>query len=329
MPSGMGERLAPPAAPSNPWGGGVSRFDGHQRALIKVQEGCKFGCAFCLVPRVRGGMLSRPVLEIAEEGKRLAANGAKELVLAGIQLSSYGRDQGLKASQPRLAPVIEKLLALPGIQRVRLSSYGVADFENGLLPLWKDAKGFCPHLHLPLQSGDEGVLKAMRRPYTLGRYRATVEKLRKAAPDLGLTTDIIAGFPGETEKAFAHTIERIREFGYLDFHPFPYSDRPGTQGEKMAPKVKAAVIRERMDRLRELKMECLHRSAREALGREYRVIVERHNGRQQAGLTDGGLRLLFPGRDHRLGKEARVKVTDVRQGTALAEWVETQLPVGG
>ena len=117
---------------SSPWGGGISRFDGHQRATIKVQEGCNFGCSFCLIPRVRGEMVSRPILDIVEEGMRLSENGVKELVLAGIQLSSYGRDWGQKVSEPRLAPVIEKLLSLPGIQRVRLSSYAVADFEEAL-----------------------------------------------------------------------------------------------------------------------------------------------------------------------------------------------------
>ena len=305
----------------SPWGGGISRFDGHQRATVKVQDGCNFGCAFCLIPRVRGKMVSRPGLEILEEGKRLAAGGVRELVLAGIQLSSYGRDWGLKADEPRLAPVIEKLLAVPGIQRVRLSSYAVADFEDALLPLWKSGLGLCAHLHLPLQSGDEGVLKAMRRPYSLGLYRATVEKIRGAAPGVGLTSDIIAGFPGETEEAFENTLERIREFDFTDFHPFPYSDRPDTPGEALAPKAGPGVIRKRMDRLGELKKECLGRSGERARGKQRRVIVERHDSSRQAGLTDEGLRVLFPKREGWLGKEAWVQVAGSHKGDALAEWV--------
>jgi threonylcarbamoyladenosine tRNA methylthiotransferase MtaB len=306
---------------SSPWGGGISRFDGHQRAILKVQDGCDFGCSFCLIPRVRGEMVSRPPLEIVEEGKRLAQNGVKELVLAGIQLSSYGRDWGLKASEPRLTPVVEKLLSLPGIQRVRLSSYAVADFEEALLPLLKSNAGFCAHLHLPLQSGDEGVLKAMRRPYTLEHYRAIVNKIRLSAPEAGLTSDIIAGFPGETDEAFENTLERIHEFGFVDFHPFPYSDRPDTAGEKMKPKTHPAVIRRRMDRLRELKKDRLAQSAAKAQGQEYRVIVEKANDQKQAGLTDNGLRVLFPKRDGWVGKEARIKVTGIGQGAALAEWI--------
>ncbi|HTC21103.1 MAG TPA: tRNA (N(6)-L-threonylcarbamoyladenosine(37)-C(2))-methylthiotransferase MtaB, partial [bacterium] len=316
-----------PSAPTpshmerSPWGGGISRFDGHQRATIKVQDGCNFGCSFCLIPRVRGVMVSRPGLEIVEEGKRLAQNGVKELVLAGIQLSSYGRDWGRAVEEPRLAPVIEKLLEIKGIQRIRLSSYAVADFEDALLPLWQAGPGLCAHLHLPLQSGDEGILKAMRRPYRLDHYRRTVEKVRKAAPHVGLTSDIIAGFPGETDGAFENTLHRIREFDFVDFHPFPYSDRPDTPGEKIRPKVNPAVIRERMNRLGDLKKECLARSAQRAQGRECRVIVERHNRDQQAGLTDEGLRVFFPRKEGWLGKETRVRMTGAQAGAALAEWV--------
>ncbi len=308
-------------ATDSPWGAGISRFEGHQRATIKVQDGCNFGCSFCLIPRVRGEMVSRPGLEIVEEGKRLAANGVKELVLAGIQLSSYGRDWGLRAEEPRLAPVIEKLLAVRGIQRVRLSSYAVADFEDALLPLWRSGQALCAHLHLPLQSGDESVLKAMRRPYSLKAYRETVEKVRRAAPQVGLTSDIIAGFPGETDEAFQNTLDRIREFEFTDFHPFPYSDRPNTPGESLKPKVNPAVIRQRMDLLGQLKGECLRRSAQKARDRSFRVIVEKLSETQQSGLTDEGLRVVFPKKEGWLGRETQVKVTGLQGNTALAEWV--------
>ncbi len=302
----------------SPWGGGITRFDGHQRATIKVQDGCDFGCSFCLIPRVRGEMVSRPGLEIVEEGKRLAANGVKELVLAGIQLSSYGRDWGLKATEPRLAPVIEKLLSISGIQRVRLSSYAVADFEDALLPLWRTNAGLCPHLHLPLQSGDPEVLKAMRRPYTLDHYRATVDKVRSSVPRLGLTADVIAGFPGESDEAFENTLSLIREFNYVDLHPFPYSDRPDTPGEALVPKVNPAIIRKRMDRLRGLKKNCLSGAAQKALGKEFSVIVERYNQDHQAGLTDEGLRVLFPLIAGWVGKEVLVRIEGFQDGHALA-----------
>ncbi len=320
---GQADRLSPgPLPPLSPWGGGISRFEGHRRAVLKVQDGCNFGCSFCLIPRVRGEMVSRPAREIEEEGRRLAQGGVKELVLAGIQLSSYGRDWGLGAGEPRLAPVVGSLLALPGIKRVRLSSYAVADFEDALLHLWKEVKGLCPHLHLPLQSGNGEVLKAMRRPYSLDRYRETVRKVRAVVPGIGLTSDLIAGFPGETDEAFQDTLDRVREFGFLDFHPFPYSDRPGTPGEAETPKVEPAVIRERMDALLSLKKDLLDRAVEEARGKVYRVIVEKHRPGLQAGLTDHGLRVAFPAREGLLGGEADVRVLAVQGGYAFGEMAD-------
>jgi len=309
----------------SPWLGGISRFEGHRRAFLKVQDGCDFGCSFCLIPRVRGDMVSRPAGEILEEGKRLAGQGVKELVLAGIQLSSYGRDLGCKVSEARLAPVVEALLALPGVRRVRLSSYAVADFEDALLPLF--GKGLCAHLHLPLQSGDAGVLKAMRRPYRLEDFREVVSKFRKVAPQGGLTSDVIAGFPGETEGAFRNTLDLLRELDFLDFHPFPYSDRPGTPGEALHPKVPPHVIRERMNALLALKRGCLETSAHKAQGSLRRVIVERHGQGSQAGLTDEGLRLVFPERPGELGQEAWMRVTGPRDGSARAEWADVPAQV--
>jgi len=315
------EAIPAPAEGIDPhWLGGISRFDGHRRAILKVQDGCDFGCSFCLIPRVRGEMVSRPLGGILEEGRRLAGSGVKEVVLAGIQLSSYGRDLGLKASSPRLAPVVEGLLALPGLQRVRLSSYAVADFEDALLPLF--GEGLCSHLHLPLQSGDEGVLKAMRRPYRLEDYRRTVEKFRKAVPQGGITSDVIAGFPGETEEAFRKTLDLVQELGFIDFHPFPYSDRPGTPGESMGPKVPSRVLRDRMDALLSLKALCLEASARRVQGGLHRVIVERHSKGTQSGLTDEGIRLIFPEREEALGQEAWLKATGFQDGHARAEWLE-------
>jgi threonylcarbamoyladenosine tRNA methylthiotransferase MtaB len=227
----------------------------------------------------------------------------------------------LKAGEPRLAPVIEKLLEIPGIRRVRLSSYSVADFEEALLPLWKKDKGLCPHLHLPLQSGDPEVLKAMRRPYGLRRYREIVGKIRKAAPQVGLTTDIIAGFTGESEEAFQNTLDLIQEFAFADFHPFPYSDRPGTVGESMTPKIPPAVIRERMKRLLELKKYCMEKSAQEAQGKMFPLIVERFGKKDFSGLSPEGLRVFFLDKPGDLGREVRIKVDGLRKGRAVAHLV--------
>jgi len=161
----------------------------------------------------------------------------------------------------------------------------------------------------------------MRRPYTLERYRDTVQKVREVTPEVGLTSDIIAGFPGETHEAFQNTLDRIYEFGFVDFHPFPYSDRPETPGEGMTPKVPAETIRERMQVLLKLKQDCLSRSAEQGLGKIYRLIVERHRAGFQAGLTDQGLRVVFPGRENHLGREADVRILGFQKGQTLGEIV--------
>ena len=304
-------------SPEDPWVGGISRFDGHRRAILKVQEGCGFGCSFCLVPRVRGGLQSRDAGQIIAEGRRLAEGGVHELVLAGIQLASYGRDLGLKTGEPRLAPVVERLLALPGVRRVRLSSYSIADFEQALLPLL--GRGLCPHLHLPLQSGDPGILQAMRRPHKLEQYREVVEKVRSVVPDVGITTDLIAGFPGEDEEAFGNTVSAVREFRLADLHPFPYSDRPGTAGLDLNPKVAPGVVRSRMERLWAIKREALAASAKAAEGRPWDVVAEKLKPGWLGGTTDRGLKVAFPAGGLEPGQETQIRVTGQDGTKALGE----------
>ena len=301
----------------DPWVGGIRRFKGHQRAIVKVQEGCPFACSFCRVPQVRGRAVSRPQSDILAEAKRLAGEGVKEIVLTGIQLASYGRDAGMKASEPRLTRVVEGLLAVEGIRRVRLSSYSIADFEEPLLAFL--GRGLCPHLHLPLQSGDPGVLKAMRRPYTLDAYRTVVGKVRHAAPRCGITTDLIAGFPGESDGAFARTVEAVHSFGFTDIHPFPYSARPGTSAEGLPEAVPDKELRRRMETLLALKGECLEKAASAAKGRPWTVVAERGPKGFLAGTTETGLKVTFPAGDLSPGMECRVGISGFNGGRALGE----------
>ncbi len=307
--------------PDSHWPQSLTRFEGHRRPILKVQDGCRFQCAFCAVPAVRGGILSRPLDLILAEARDLAATGAKEVVLAGIQLSSYGMDQGKKSADPRLEPVIRALLEIPGLKRVRLSSYGVSDFEEQLRPLFREGT-LCPHLHLPLQSGDEGILKAMKRPYTLDKFRSLVSGLRGEIPEMGLTTDLIAGFPGETDEAFENTLRRIREFGFQDFHPFPYSERPGTAAQSMGPKVSDAIVKSRMERLLSLKRELLKETFEVWRDRVVEVVAENHSPAYYGATTQSGVKLWVPRQGEFLGKEIRVRITDLQNGQILAVQVE-------
>ncbi len=300
----------------------ISSFAGHRRPILKVQDGCGFACSFCAVPGVRGGSLSRPRAEILEEARILAGKGARELVLAGVQLSSYGLDLGLKADAPRLAPLVEALLKVPGVKRVRLSSYGVAGFEAGLLSLVGEEDGLCPHFHLPLQSGDEGILRAMKRPYSLVGFRRVVDAIRRSISRAGLTTDVIAGFPGETPEAFRNTLDRIRELGFRDLHAFPYSERPGTEATGIEPKVPVGVVRERIAELLTLKREIVEASAREAEGEIRWVVEEDHSPGYSGGTTAEGLRVIFQGKGGKPGGESRVRLGKIRKGQIQAVRVE-------
>jgi len=153
----------------------------------------------------------------------------------------------------------------------------------------------------------------------LEHYQKTLEKARQAAPQLGLTGDILAGFPGESDEAFENTLNAIRDMGYIDFHPFPYSDRPDTPGEAMTPKVDAKVLHDRMEVLWDLKNECIQKASFSTLGQEVRVITERYDAKNYSGLADNGLRIVFPKLKEQLGQEVRLKVTGFGEGAALGE----------
>lgn len=309
-------------ANSRHWPLAIQTFSRHQRPILKVQDGCRFSCAFCIVPSHRGTCVSRPPDEALEEARGLAANGAREIVLAGVQLSSYGIDRGLGIRQARLAPLVAAILKVPGVSRVRLSSYGVSDFEKGLLDLVGEDSGLCPHFHLPLQSGDEGVLRSMKRPYTLDGFARVLERIRRIAPEAGITTDLIAGFPGETEAAFRNTLRRAREFGFQDLHAFPYSERPGTPAAGLPGKIPPGRIRERMARLLSLKRELLEAAQARATGQVFRVVVEAPSGGLSGATLPSGLRVVFPREEGLEGREVRIRVQGIRKGQMQARRVE-------
>jgi len=190
------------------------------RAFVKIQDGCSFSCAFCVIPLVRGGTRSRRARAVLAEIRRRVAQGHREIVLTGVNLGCFrDRDAGYS-----LARLVREAGSMAGVERLRLSSIEVNHLTDELVSAVRETAGASPHLHVPLQSGDDGVLRAMRRRYTAGQY------LSKLAPlcDLNLTTDVIVGFPGEDEPAFERTLEAVERAGITKVHVFPYSPRPGT-----------------------------------------------------------------------------------------------------
>ena len=236
------------------------------RAFVKIQDGCSFSCAFCVIPLVRGGTRSRRAAAVLAEIRRRVAQGHREVVLTGVNLGCF-RDHEAGYSFARL---VREAGAIPGVERLRISSIEVNHLSAELVRALRETQTVSPHLHVPLQSGDDDVLRAMRRRYTAAQYLAKVGSLH----EFNLTADVIVGFPGEDEAAFRRTLEVVERAGLTKVHVFPYSPRPGT-ATALADSVPAQVKKERSARLRALSAELCRRRWRSKLGTTDRVLVDR------------------------------------------------------
>jgi tRNA-2-methylthio-N6-dimethylallyladenosine synthase len=240
---------------------------------VQVSMGCNSKCSYCIVPAVRGREQSRRPGEILAEVHRLAAQGVKELTLLGQNVNSWGRDL-LPEIRTEFGELLRACDAVDGIERIRFTSPHPKDFRDPVIEAIAECDSVCEHVHLPLQSGSSRVLKAMRRTYTRERYLALVEKMRAAIPDLAFGTDIIVGFPGETEQDFRETIDVVEEVGYDSAFTFVYSPRAGTEAAALPDQVPHEVKIERMERL----VDVVQRRARvkneQRVGRVEQVLVE-------------------------------------------------------
>jgi threonylcarbamoyladenosine tRNA methylthiotransferase MtaB len=256
---------------------GIARFDGHRRAFVKVQDGCLLNCTFCIIPQVRPHVRSRPLEEVADEVAGLVARGCQEIVLTGIHLGHYGID--LSRGRPkdrwcRLWHLLRRLDELPGDFRVRLSSLEAAEARGELVEALTQSARVCPHLHLCLQSGSDRILAQMKRRYRSAGFLERCRRLRAALDQPAFTTDIIVGFPGETDADFEATCRMVREVGFSKIHIFSYSPRRGTPAATLPGAVPPAVVAERRLRLLELEREGASAYYRSLLGRRLDVLVE-------------------------------------------------------
>ena len=239
------------------------------QAWVQISMGCNSVCAYCIVPAVRGREVSRRPGEIVAEVERLAAEGVREITLLGQNVNSYGRDVGSD-----FAELLRACDAVDGIERIRFTSPHPKDFRAPVIAAMAECDAVCEHAHLPLQSGSTRVLKAMRRTYSRERYLELVAAMRAAIPDLSLTTDLIVGFPGETEAEFEETVSAVEEVGYDGAFTFVYSPRQGTEAAAMPGQVPEDVKRERIERLVETVQQVAERRNRERVGRVEEVLVE-------------------------------------------------------
>lgn len=267
---------------------GISRFGDRSRAYIKVQDGCMLRCSYCIIPKVRPQLTSRPIGSILDEVHRLVANGYRELVLTGVHLGHYGIDWNWhkpKSDWIRLADLVRQIAQLDGDFRIRLSSIEATEVTRELLQVMADDPAkICPHLHICLQSGSDTILRRMRRRWST---RLFVDRCRLAAQMLdlpALTTDVIVGFPGETEADFEQTCRVVQEVGFSKIHVFPFSLRQGTAAAQMPDQVPRAIRAQRGQRIAEIERDLRERYFRSLLGRRLRVLVESASDpqRQQA-----------------------------------------------
>ena len=257
----------------------ISRQEGHTRAMLKIQEGCDRYCTYCIIPYVRGGIRSRVPEDVRREACRLARAGFQELVLTGIHLTSYGRDLDGKT----LLDAVEAC-AVPGVRRIRLGSLEPVIVTEAFVQGLRKETRVCPQFHLALQSGSDAVLKRMRRRYDTEDFRRACALLRAAFPGCAVTTDVITGFPGETESEFEETRAFCREIGFARMHVFPYSARQGTPAAQMGGQVQKALREERARALIAEGNEMALRFAQSKVGKYVQILVEETD---EEGLSRG------------------------------------------
>ncbi|MFG1299251.1 tRNA (N(6)-L-threonylcarbamoyladenosine(37)-C(2))-methylthiotransferase MtaB [Xanthobacter sp. V3C-3] len=249
----------------------AASFDGHTRAFVEVQNGCDHRCTFCIIPFGRGPSRSVPMGAVVDQVRRLVAGGHREVVLTGVDLTAYGADL---PGAPALGRLVRAVLAqVPELERLRLSSIDAVEADDQLLRAFAEEERLMPHLHLSLQSGDDLILKRMKRRHSRAQALELIAALRRARPDMVLGADMIAGFPTETEAQARATRAFAEEAGLAFLHVFPFSARPGTAAARM-PQLPAAVVAERARRLRETAADLLRRHLAGEVGRQRHILVE-------------------------------------------------------
>jgi threonylcarbamoyladenosine tRNA methylthiotransferase MtaB len=257
----------------------LTAFTGQTRAFLKAQDGCDSHCTYCIIPIVRPYVESRPIDSICREAERLTKSGHREIVLTGICLGAYGRPTTRRRNWPdpennRLAELLDKLAATPNLPRLRVSSLNPHDITPQLLDIFSKHTNIMPHLHLSLQSGCDRILRKMARQYTAEDYLEKVKMIKAGLDNPAITTDIIAGFPGETDRDFEETLSLCKTIGFARIHVFSFSARKGTPADRMAPKVKPQIVKERSKTLQNLARRLAYDYRNNFLGRRERILIE-------------------------------------------------------
>lgn len=295
------------------------------RAYIKIQEGCDMFCTYCIIPYARGHIASRPLHSIREEAERLSDGGFREVVLTGIHVASYGKENGGKEG---LIDAIETVASVEGIERIRLSSLEPRWVRREFLERMKQTGKICDHFHLSLQSGSDPVLKLMNRKYDKDTYREKIALIREVFPDAGITTDVIVGFPGETRREFEETVRFCEEIGFSRIHIFPYSPRKGTPAADYEETADGAEKKRRARELAEVEERLRLGFLRSHIGTEAEVLFEEFSGdgMTMAGYTSNYMRVECPRDFDAINRVRRVRLNalagEVLQGELVSDAAE-------
>jgi tRNA-2-methylthio-N6-dimethylallyladenosine synthase len=293
------------------------------KAYVPIQYGCDKFCTFCIVPITRGRERSRPTQDILDEIKRLAELGTKEVILLGQTVNSYGKN--LLEGRVPFSRLLQLINDIPGIERIRFTSPYPRDFRDDLINAIAELPKVMEHVHLPLQSGDNAILKAMRRLYTIEQFEEIVHKLRERVPNIAITTDIIVGFPGETEEQFEHTLQAVERIRFDGAFMFAFSPRPGTPAAQMENQIPRAVKQQRLQRLIELQNRITCEINASQVGRVFEVLVEgpsQKDPTKLAGFTRENKMMHFVGERDLIGQLVQVRADEAHlwgfYGTLIA-----------
>ena len=289
----------------------INKTNGKTRAFMKIQDGCDRYCSYCIIPYARGRVRSRDLESIVKEVENLASNGYKEVVLTGIHVASYGKD--IKDSDIKLLDVIKQINDIEGIERIRLSSVEPILFTDEFVEAVSTMDKVCPHYHLSLQSGCDETLKRMKRRYTTEEYKTIVDRLRAAIPNVSITTDVIVGFPGETNEEFDKTYEFLKDIELTHMHVFKYSPRKGTPAATMENQVDPSTKHERSEKLLQLNEENFKKFGQKMLDKEFNVLFEQKVGdNKYEGLTENYVKVIVESDNDISEQILKVKIKDVK-----------------
>lgn len=294
-------------------------------AFVSIMQGCNMNCAFCIVPKTRGPERARPMEHIIEEIETLAAHGTKEITLLGQIVNHYGKREFPTVDQKSpFVQLLEKVNAVKGIERIRFTSPHPVGFRRDLIEAYRDLPKLCEYIHFPMQSGSNKILKAMKRPYSREKFKQIIDDLRAIHPDIYLSTDVIVGFPGETEKDFNLTKDFFEEIGFDMAFIFKYSVRKGTPAETMGDHIPQKIKEERNQTLLNVLQKSSLRRNASLLGTTQEILVEgpaKKGHNMFAGRNRGFRKIIFPGTERLIGELVNVKIKETSVSTLLGELV--------